>query len=173
MGSVGTRAWVALLLGRDGSDPLLLQVKEAQASVLEPYVGRSRFDQAGRRVVAGQRLMQTTSDIFLGWHRGMGLDGVRRDFYLRQLRDGKGGFDPTIMRPDGLAMYGRACGWTLARAHARSGDSVAIAAYLGTSTPSTRPSWSSPRPTRTRTSVTTRALVAAVASGQIPVIEGV
>ena len=131
VGSVGTRAWVALMLGRDSDDPLLLQVKEAQASVLEPYVGRSRYGSAGRRVVAGQRLMQASSDIFLGWHGAVMPDGVKRDFYFRQLRDGKGGFDPTLFRPQGHTIYGEVCGWTLARAHARSGDPIAISAYLG------------------------------------------
>ncbi len=133
VGSVGTRAWMALMLGRDSDDPLVLQIKQAQASVLEPYVGRSRYEHAGRRVVAGQKLMQAASDIFLGWHRAEGFDDVSRDFYFRQLRDGKGGFDPTVMRPEGLSLYGQVCAWTLARAHARSGDAIAISAYLGKS----------------------------------------
>ncbi|HYB30528.1 MAG TPA: DUF2252 domain-containing protein [Solirubrobacteraceae bacterium] len=132
VGSVGTRAWIGLLFGRDGSDPLFLQLKEAEASVLEEYTGKSQFKNHGQRVVTGQRLMQATSDIFLGWiHVKAGLDGVPRDFYGRQLRDWKGSAEIEQMVPDGMAVYGRLCGWTLARAHARSGDRVAIAAYLG------------------------------------------
>jgi uncharacterized protein (DUF2252 family) len=131
VGSVGTRAWVMLLVGSDGTDPLLLQAKEAQASVLEQFVGKSRHGNQGERVVAGQHLMQASSDIFLGWDRVTGLDGVERDFYIRQLRDWKGSADTDRMVPEGMAVYGRLCGWTLARAHARSGDRIAIAAYLG------------------------------------------
>jgi hypothetical protein len=131
VGSVGTRAWIVLLLGRDTEDRLFLQVKEAEASVLEGHAGRSRFKQAGRRVVEGQRLMQTASDIFLGWLTAEGPDGVSRDFYVRQLWDGKGLAAIESMDPDRMAIYGRLCGWTLAHAHARSGDRVAIAAYLG------------------------------------------
>ena len=131
MGSVGTRAWIILMLGRDDDDPLFLQAKEAQASVLEPSVGRSEYRNHGQRVVAGQRLMQSASDIFLGWQRVRGLDGKERDFYIRQLRDWKFSMDVGAMVPTGLALYGGICGWTLARAHARSGDRVAIASYLG------------------------------------------
>ncbi len=131
MGSVGTRAWVILLVGSDGTDPLLLQAKEAQESVLAQFVGKSHYANQGERVVAGQHLMQASSDIFLGWDRVDGLDGVQRDFYLRQLRDWKGSADTDQMVPRGMAVYGRLCGWTLARAHARSGDRIAIAAYLG------------------------------------------
>ncbi|MGH3579542.1 MAG: DUF2252 family protein, partial [Mycobacterium sp.] len=131
VGSVGTRAWVILMLGSDGRDPLLLQAKEAQASVLAEFVGRSRYANQGERVVAGQHLMQASSDIFLGWDEVDGLDGVRRDFYVRQLRDWKGSADPDRMDPQEMAAYARLCGWTLARAHARSGDRIAIAAYLG------------------------------------------
>ncbi|MGZ4429947.1 MAG: DUF2252 family protein, partial [Nocardioidaceae bacterium] len=131
VGSVGTRAWVVLLLGRDESDPLMLQVKEAQQSVLEGFVGRSEYTNCGQRVVAGQRLMQASSDIFLGWQRLTGMDGQVRDFYVRQLRDWKGSVEVEQMVPEGMAAYARLCGWTLARAHARSGDRVAIAAYLG------------------------------------------
>jgi uncharacterized protein (DUF2252 family) len=131
VGSVGTRAWIALLQGRDGGDALFLQVKEAQASVLEAYTGRSEYHNSGQRVVAGQRLMQAASDIFLGWQRVTGFDGVQRDFYLRQLRDWKGSALIEGMRPQAMAFYARMCGWTLARAHARSGDRIAIAAYLG------------------------------------------
>ena len=132
VGSVGTRAWIGLLLGRDGQDPLFLQMKEAQASVLEEFLGPSQFRNHGQRVVVGQRLMQAASDIFLGWvHVDAGLDDQERDFYGRQLRDWKGSAEIEQMVPRGMATYGRLCGWTLARAHARSGDRIAIASYLG------------------------------------------
>ena len=133
VGSVGTRAWIGLMLGRDDQDPLFLQMKEAQPSVLEPFIGRSEYRNHGQRVVAGQRLMQAASDIFLGWQRQEGLDGVDRDFYIRQLRDWKYSLEIGTMIPSGMEIYGKVCGWTLARAHARSGDRVAIAAYLGKS----------------------------------------
>ena len=133
VGSVGTRAWIGLFLGADDQDPLFLQVKEAQRSVLEEFVGKSEYDNCGQRVVAGQRLMQATSDIFLGWqHATFTLDGQERDFYVRQLKDWKGSFAIEAAVPAGAAAYGKACGWTLARAHARSGDRIAIASYLGT-----------------------------------------
>ena len=132
VGSVGTRAWIALLLGVDDTDPLFLQMKEAEASVLERFVGRSEFANHGARVVAGQRMMQAVSDIFLGYlHVPAGTDGKARDFYGRQLKDWKGSFEPENSLPEGLEIYGRVCGWTLARAHARSGDRVALAAYVG------------------------------------------
>ncbi len=132
VGSVGTRAWIALMFGRDNTDPLFLQMKEAEASVLEEFLGKSEFRNHGERVVAGQRLMQATSDIFLGWlHVDAGLDGQPRDFYVRQLKDWKGSAEIEGMPPDLLSTYGRLCGWTLARAHARSGDRIAIASYLG------------------------------------------
>jgi uncharacterized protein (DUF2252 family) len=133
VGSVGTRCWVALLLGRDGGDPLLLQIKEAEASVLARHLPASVYDNQGERVVAGQRLMQATSDIFLGWHRVEGFENRRRDFYVRQLQDWKGIVIADDMLPAGMALFGRLCGATLARAHARSGDRIAIAAYLGNS----------------------------------------
>jgi uncharacterized protein (DUF2252 family) len=133
VGSVGTRAWILLFEGIDGGDPLFLQAKEAQASVLSGFVKSSGFKNQGERVVTGQQLMQATSDIFLGWLRFPGPDGIERDFYLRQLRDGKGSVVVEAMVPDGMRLYGRICGQTLARAHARSGDRVAIAAYLGSS----------------------------------------
>jgi uncharacterized protein (DUF2252 family) len=132
VGSVGTRAWIVLLLGRDSHDPLFLQVKEAESSVLEGFAGKSRFKQEGRRVVEGQRLMQAASDIFLGWLTvENGVDGKPRDFYVRQLWDWKRSIEIEKLTPTGLQLYGELCGWTLARAHARSGDRVAIAAYLG------------------------------------------
>jgi uncharacterized protein (DUF2252 family) len=131
IGSVGTRCWILLLLGRDVRDPLFLQLKEAQASVLEPHVGRSGFANHAQRVVEGQRLSQAASDIFLGWLTADELDGEPRDFYVRQLRDWKVSVDLDRIRPRGLAVYARWCGSTLARAHGRSGDRIAIAAYLG------------------------------------------
>jgi uncharacterized protein (DUF2252 family) len=132
VGSVGTRCWIVLMLGRDESDPLFLQVKEADASVLSRFVGASKYANMGQRVVAGQRLMQASSDIFLGWQRaGADLDGKQRDFYVRQLRDWKYSIAIEDLVPHAMRIYGQACGWTLARAHARSGDRIAIAAYLG------------------------------------------
>jgi uncharacterized protein (DUF2252 family) len=131
VGSVGTRAWVLLFVGRDSGDPLFLQAKEARPSVLEPFAGKSEFGNQGKRVVQGQRVMQAASDVFLGWLRTTGLDGKRRDFYIRQLWDWKTSADVESMLPSGMEVYGQLCSWTLARAHARSGDSIAIAAYLG------------------------------------------
>ncbi|NEA53306.1 DUF2252 domain-containing protein [Streptomyces sp. SID13666] len=131
VGSVGTRCWIFLLSGRDGDDPLFLQAKEADTSALAPYVGASEYENQGERVVAGQRLMQAASDIFLGWQRVDGIDGRRRDFYIRQLRDWKGIAQPELMVPRGMRAFGEVCGTTLARAHARSGDRIAIAGYLG------------------------------------------
>jgi uncharacterized protein (DUF2252 family) len=134
VGSVGARAWILLLLGRDDQDPLFLQVKEAQDSVLEPALGRSKYRNHGQRVVEGQRLMQATSDIFLGWIKNKGgLDGVDRDFYVRQLWDWKTSVDVETIVPQALEFYASICAWTLARAHARSGDRIAIASYLGKS----------------------------------------
>ena len=131
VGSVGTRAWVILMLGRDGEDPLLLQAKEAQPSVLEPFLGKSEFANSGQRVVEGQRLMQSASDVMLGWLHTLGFDGVERDFYLRQLWDAKGSAIIELMEPNAMEAYGKLCGWTLAHAHARSGDAIAIGEYLG------------------------------------------
>ncbi|MFD0003005.1 DUF2252 domain-containing protein [Streptomyces sp. NPDC127178] len=131
VGSVGTRCWIFLLLGRDDQDPLFLQAKEADTSVLAEHVGTSRYRNQGERVVSGQRLMQATSDIFLGWERVDGIDGKQRDFYVRQLRDWKGIAMPERMRPKDMQAFGELCGVTLARAHARSGDRIAIASYLG------------------------------------------
>ena len=128
VGSVGTRAFIVLLQGRDAQDPLFLQIKEATASVLEEHLGKSRYEQHGERVVQGQRMMQAASDIYLGWTKGV---DVNRHFYWRQLRDMKGSVLVELMTPLGLTFYARTCGWTLARAHARSGDPVAIAEHLG------------------------------------------
>jgi uncharacterized protein (DUF2252 family) len=131
VGSVGTRVWIILMAGRDSEDPLFLQCKEAGPSVLEPFTGPSEFDNHGERVVQGQRLMQASSDILLGWLSTVGIDGQPRDFYVRQLWDWKRSADIESMPPDVLSTYGGLCGWTLARAHARTGDRIAIAAYLG------------------------------------------
>jgi uncharacterized protein (DUF2252 family) len=131
VGSVGTRCYILLLVGRDDDDPLFLQVKEAQPSVLERFLGPSRYRHSGERVVAGQRLMQAASDVFLGWQRIKGMDGIERDYYVRQLHDWKGGADVDRLRVTGATVYARLCGATLARAHARWGDRIAIASYLG------------------------------------------
>jgi hypothetical protein len=121
------------MVGRDDDDPLLLQFKEAQASVLEEFLGASEFETHGERIVVGQHLMQAASDILLGWHRGIGIDGVERDFFVRQLWDAKGSADLETIDAGSMKIYGSLCGWTLARAHARSGDPAAIAGYLGNS----------------------------------------
>ena len=131
VGSVGTRAWILLMDAADGTEPLFLQAKEAQPSVLAKYCGRSRYTNQGERVVAGQHLMQAQSDIFLGWTRSPGPDKIDRDFYVRQLKDWKFSVPIELMIPSGMTVYAGLCGWTLARAHARSGDRVALAAYLG------------------------------------------
>jgi uncharacterized protein (DUF2252 family) len=131
VGSVGTRAWIVLMLGRDDGDPLLLQAKEAQASVLEAFVEPHEGRSHGERVVHGQHLMQASSDIFLGWEQVAGLDGVAHDYYIRQLRDWKGAAVVELMSPSTMAIYAQGCGAALARAHARSGDRIAIASYLG------------------------------------------
>ena len=134
VGSVGTRAWVVLFTGLDNTDPLILQVKEAGASVLEAYTGKSQFTNHGERVVEGQRLMQAASDIFLGYDHITDADGTRRTYYMRQLWDWKASADIETMTPDTLSIYAQMCGWTLARAHACTGDRVAIASYLGKGT---------------------------------------
>ena len=131
VGSVGTRAFIALLQGNDEHDPLFLQLKEASRSVLESHLPNSRYRQPGQRVVQGQRLMQATSDIFLGWTTGV---DTSRSFYWRQLRDMKGSVEVEQMSPEGMTFYATTCGWTLARAHARSGDPVALSRYLGSET---------------------------------------
>ena len=167
VGSVGTRAWVLLLLGRDGGDPLILQFKEAQASVLEPFLGRSEFDHHGRRVVEGQRLMQAASDILLGWVRTPDFEGVPRDFYVRQLWDSKGSALVEQMEPNIMALYAQLCGRALAKAHARSGDSIAVAAYLGKSTRLDRALSDFAEAYADQNERDHRALAEAVASGRI------
>ncbi len=127
----GTRAWIHLFVGRDDEDPLFLQSKEAQPSVLERFLGKSPYENHAQRVVVGQRLMQAASDIFLGFLRVRGVDGLTRDYYVRQLHDWKGGIEVETMRVPGAMLYGRMCAATLARAHARLGDRIAIASYLG------------------------------------------
>ncbi|MEU5000517.1 DUF2252 domain-containing protein [Streptomyces sp. NPDC021622] len=131
VGSVGTRCWIILMLGRDEQDPLLLQAKEAETSALSAYTGPSAYENQGERVVSGQRLMQATSDALLGWERAEGIDGRQRDFYVRQLHDWKGIAPADTMSPRGMGIFSQVCGATLARAHARSGDRIAVAAYLG------------------------------------------
>jgi uncharacterized protein (DUF2252 family) len=174
VGSVGTRAWIALLLGRDGTDPLFLQIKEAEASVLEEFLGPSEFDDHGERVVSGQRLMQASSDIFLGWlHFQSGLDGQPRDYYCRQLRDQKGSAQIGQMTPKGMLTYGRMCGWTLARAHARSGDRIAIAAYLGKGSKFDRALVEFSRSYADQNERDYQALVAAVKSGRVTAETGI
>jgi uncharacterized protein (DUF2252 family) len=168
VGSVGTRAWIALMMGLDGRDPLFLQMKEAESSVLEEHLGPSEFSNHGERVVAGQRLMQASSDIFLGWlHVDAGLDGLPRDFYVRQLKDWKGSAEIERMVPRGMAAYGRLCGWTLARAHARGGDRIAIAAYLGKSAAFDRAILEFSRAYAEQNERDYRALARAVKSGRI------
>jgi uncharacterized protein (DUF2252 family) len=131
VGSVGTRCWIVLLVGRDNNDPLFLQIKEAGESVLSRHLGKSEYNNQGQRVVAGQQLMQQASDIFLGWQHTTGIDGSERDFYVRQLRDWKGSVLVDALQPKGMRLYAELCGWCLARAHARSGDRIAISGYLG------------------------------------------
>jgi uncharacterized protein (DUF2252 family) len=168
VGSVGTRAWIALMLGRDGQDPLFLQIKEAEASVFEEFLGASEFSNHGERVVVGQRLMQASSDIFLGWLQvDSGLDGQARDFYVRQLKDWKGSAEIELMIAKGLALYGKLCGWTLARAHARGGDRIAIAAYLGSGSSFDRAILEFSKAYAEQNERDYRELTAAVSSGRI------
>ena len=134
VGSVGTRAWIVLMHGPRHEDVLFLQAKEAEASVLERFTKKSAYANHGARVVAGQRLMQASSDILLGWQRTNGIDGVTRDYYIRQLQDWKGSVDTDNAIPQGMKVYGELCAHTLARAHARSGDRIAMASYLGNRT---------------------------------------
>ena len=174
VGSVGTRTWIALLLGRDRRDPLFLQIKEAESSVLEPLAGPSEFENAGRRVVEGQRLMQATSDIFLGWlDSKLDVDGKQRDFYVRQLRDMKGSVDVAKMSVDAMLSYARLCAVTLARAHARSGDRIAIASYLGTGAAFDRAVFAFSRAYADQNARDHTALVEAVAAGRIAARTGI
>ena len=160
------------MLGTDDNDPLLLQIKEAEKSVLEPYLGTSKLANHGQRVVEGQRLMQSASDIMLGWFRTPGIDGVERDFYIRQLWDGKGSALVELMEPNALAAYGAVCGWTLARGHARSGDAAAIAAYLGSGESFDRAMASFAEAYADQNELDYAAFRAAVASGRLAAEEG-
>jgi uncharacterized protein (DUF2252 family) len=169
VGSVGTRAFIVLLQGRDQQDPLFLQVKEATTSVLEDHLPKSRFKQPGERVVHGQRLMQAASDIYLGWTKGA---QDNRYLYWRQLRDMKGSVDIESMAPPNLEFYAHACGWTLARAHARSGDAVAIAAYLGNSDGFDRSITDFSERYADQNEKDYQAFVSAIHSGRLEVIEG-
>lgn len=171
VGSVGTRTWVALMLGDGGHEPLFLQFKEAQASVLERGFRASRFRHHGHRVVVGQRLMQAASDVFLGWMR-VKDDNGHHDYYGRQLRDWKGSADVERMRPDGLTAYGRLCGATLARAHARTGDRTAIGSYIGRSDRFDRAIASFARSYAEQNELDYRALKAAVTDGRVEAIDG-
>lgn len=173
VGSVGTRAWILLLEGADDSDHLILQAKEAQSSVLEQFLGASEYTQSGQRVVEGQRLMQAASDAMLGWQRTRGIDGVDRDFYVRQLRDWKGSAVIEDMRPEGFSRYGGLCAWTLARAHARSGDRVAIAAYLGGSKAADEAFATFAASYADRNASDHAALVGAIGSGRLAAVHGV
>jgi uncharacterized protein (DUF2252 family) len=173
VGSVGTRCWVALLIGQDAGDPLFLQVKEAEASVLEPYLGRSEYGNHGQRVVEGQRLMQAASDIMLGWDQVKGVDDVLRDFYMRQLWDWKVSASVETMTPEILRVYAQICGWTLARAHARSGDAAAIGAYLGTGDTFDRAMASFATAYADQNDLDHRALVDAIKNGRIEATMGV
>jgi uncharacterized protein (DUF2252 family) len=173
VGSVGTRAWVILLTGRDDGDPLFLQAKEAEASVLEAYVGASGFRNHGRRVVEGQRLMQAAGDIFLGWCVAHGIDGRDRDFYVRQLWDWKRSVEVESLSPVGLEFYAEICGWTLARAHARSGDRIAIAGYLGAGEGFDRAVCRFAEDYADQSERDHAALCDAIASGRLEAVEGV
>jgi uncharacterized protein (DUF2252 family) len=172
VGSVGTRAYMALLLGDDANDPLFLQAKEAGASVLEEFVGGSEYENCAQRVVVGQRLMQTVGYIFLGWVRVRGFDGRTRDFYLRQLRDWKGSAEVESMVPRGMQAYGELCGWTLARAHARTGDRIAIAAYLGSGSAFEQAIGAFARAYADQNERDHRALVEAIGSGRLTAESG-
>jgi hypothetical protein len=173
VGSVGTRTWILLLTGRDQADPLFLQFKEAQRSVLEPFLGKSKYAQHGQRVVEGQRMMQAAPDILLGWERITTIDGEERDFYIRQLWDSKGSAEVELMDASALVGYGRICGWTLARAHARSGDRIAITAYLGGGEAFVRAMASFAETYADQNEHDFRALQDAAASGRVAVQSGV
>jgi hypothetical protein len=167
------RTLIVLFLGRDAGDPLFMQVKEAAPSVLEEFLGPSEYADAGHRVVAGQRLMQASGDILLGWFRSAEPGGPPRDFYVRQLKDWKGSVAMDGLRPQGMALYGRACAWALARAHARSGDRIAIAGYLGTSVVFDRAMADFAESYADQNEQDHRALSDAVASGRITAQTGV
>ncbi len=173
VGSVGMRSWVALLVGRDNSDPLFLQVKEAEASVLEPFLKKSAYSNHGQRVVEGQRLMQATSDIFLGWQRVDGVDGRTHDYYMRQLWDWKASANIEAMTPELLSFYGQVCGWTLARAHAKSGDRIAISEYLGTSESFDRAMAEFAHTYADQNELDHKALTTAIADGKLKAISGI
>ncbi len=173
VGSVGTRAWVALMLGRGNDDPLILQIKEAEASVLERFLSKSTYTNHGQRVVEGQRIMQAVGDIFLGWARVTEIDGARRDYYMRQLWDWKISADVDSMSPELLAIYGQICGWTLARAHARSGDAIAIGSYLGTGDSFDRAVTDFAAAYADQNAIDHEALVAAIAAGTVASQAGV
>ena len=174
VGSVGTRAWVALFVGRDNEDTLILQAKEAEASVLERFVAKSPYDNHGQRVVEGQRLMQAASDTFLGWHRvTQGADGRSHDYYFRQLWDWKLSAAVETMDPLLLGTYAQLCSWTLARAHARSGDPVAITSYLGGSDTFAQALADFADAYANQNDVDHQALVAAIAAGTVTARSGV
>ena len=173
VGSVGMRAWVVLLVGRDNADPLFLQVKEAEASVLEPHLKKSPYSNHGQRVVEGQRLMQATSDIFLGWQRVDGVDGRTHDYYMRQLWDWKASANIDAMTPEIMGFYGQVCGWTLARAHAKSGDRIAISEYLGTSETFDRAMVAFAHSYAEQNDLDHKALSAAIADGSVPAVTGI
>jgi uncharacterized protein (DUF2252 family) len=172
VGSVGTRAWIVLLLGREG-DPIFLQAKEAQASVLEPFLGKSRFASHGERVVEGQQLTQAAGDIMLGWLRTAGADGVERDYYVRQLWDSKGSANVAVMDPKTMRMYAQVCGWALAKGHTRSGDAIAIDSYLGSSDALDRALAAFAEAYADQNQKDYEALQAAVASGRVVAETGV
>jgi uncharacterized protein (DUF2252 family) len=173
VGSVGTRAWIILMVGRDNGDPLFLQAKEARPSVLEPFCGKSVFGNQGRRVVEGQRLMQSAGDVFLGWVRLKGIDGKQRDFYVRQLWDWKTSAEIESMLPSGMQLYGRLCGGILARAHARSGDSIAIAAYAGNGDSLDRALAEFGESYAAQNEVDHQALLAAIEDGRLEAVGGI
>jgi uncharacterized protein (DUF2252 family) len=173
VGSVGTQAWILLLEAHDGHGSLLLQAKQAQRSVLAAYAGESEYDRQGERVVVGQQLMQAASDIFLGWQTITEADGTRTDYYLRQLRDWKYSLPIEQLNPDVMGAYGELCGWTLARAHARTGDRDAIAAYLGGSDRFERAVTDFAVAYADQTVRDHAALAEAVASGRVPARMGV
>ncbi len=173
VGSVGTGAWIAMLLGRDGQDPLVLQIKEAQRSVLEEFAGTSEYRNSGERVVAGQRIMQASSDIFLGWLRvEQSVQGDSRDYYVRQLRDWKGSVVIENMNPRAMSVYGQLCAATLAHAHARSGDRVAIASYLGRGDVFDRAILAFAEAYAEQNDRDYEALLAAVATGRVKAVHG-